>query len=181
MTQTGVEKMTEWLESLKKKFPEGKKRVNLLVLLGIAGMILLCISEWIPESTAVDKSAQPESVTAQADTWTYVVDLEQRLQDMIEAVEGAGRCRVMVTLSAGEETVYAVDTEQGDTSSRSEHVLMGDEALVERIQTPEIQGVAVLCEGGGEAAVKNNVTELVRALTGIGANHITVTKMVTEQ
>ena len=181
MTEARVKKLAAWLESLKKRFPEGKKRVNLLVLLGMAGVILLCISEWIPASTAAGKPVQPESVTAQADTRTYVADLEQRLQDMIEAVEGAGQCRVMVTLSAGEETVYAVDTEQGDTSSRSEHVLMGDDALVERVQTPEIQGVAVLCEGGGEAAVKSTVTELVRALTGVGANHITVTKMVTEQ
>ena len=63
-------------------------------------------------------------------------------------MEGAGRCRVMVTLSSGEETVYATDTEQGETSSRSEHVLLNDQALVERVQCPGIQGVAIVCEGG---------------------------------
>ena len=87
----------------------------------------------------------------------------------------------MVTLSSGEETVYATDTEQGETSSRSEHVLLNDQALVERVQCPGIQGVAIVCEGGGSSSVQNTVTQLVQALTGIGSNHITVTKMVTSQ
>ena len=38
-------------------------------------------------------------------------------------------------------------------------------------------GVAVVCEGGGNAAVQNRVTALVETLTGVGANHITVAKM----
>ena len=41
----------------------------------------------------------------------------------------------------------------------------------------EIGGVAVVCEGGGSAAVQSRVTALVQALTGIGTNHITVAKM----
>ena len=40
-----------------------------------------------------------------------------------------------------------------------------------------VLGVAVVCEGGGSAAVQSRVTALVQALTGIGTNHITVAKM----
>ena len=59
-------------------------------------------------------------------------------------------------------------------------VLLGSgraDGLVETVQTPQVLGVAVVCEGGGNAAVQNRVTALVEALTGVGANHITVAKM----
>ena len=41
----------------------------------------------------------------------------------------------------------------------------------------EVRGVAVLCEGGDQPGVQRRVTELVSALTGVGANHITVNKL----
>lgn len=182
--------MTEWLknkcihlvELLRTRLKSDTSRTTALMVAGLVGMVLLCLSEWLPSAFAPDTTTAvlPDSC-AQSDSQTYAAELEQRLQDMIETVEGAGHCRVMVTLAAGEETIYATDTEQGETSSRTEHVLLGDAPLVESIQAPVIQGVAITCEGGDNAKVRNTVTELVRALTGIGANHITVTKMVTAQ
>lgn len=181
MPELWQKKAEQWLENMKTWVRSDKKRINFLVVLGMVGMILLCVSEWIPSGTKEEPNGQTATVPSQTQGSNYAAELEQRLQQLIEAVEGAGQCRVMVTLSSGEKTVYATDTEQGETSSRSEHVLLGEEALIERVQTPEIQGVAVLCEGGGNAAVRNTITELVRALTGVGANHITVTKMVTAE
>lgn len=178
-------KAGQWASSLRTMVQSEKGRMNLLVLAGLIGMMLLCISEWIPNDAAAAEPADTyrdqNTSTAETRAKSYADDMETQLKELVEAVEGAGRCRVMVTLSSGEETVYATDTEQGDTSSRSEHVLLGEEALVERVQSPEIQGVVVLCEGGNDATVKNTITEMVRALTGIGANHITVTKMVAAQ
>ena len=52
-----------------------------------------------------------------------------------------------------------------------------DRSMLFAVQTPQVLGVAVVCEGGGNAAVQNRVTALVETLTGIGANHITVAKM----
>lgn len=169
--------------SVRQHLKDEKSRVNLLIVLGLGGMLLLCLSEWMPDSTpAVQSSTAPTTTTsAGEDNAAYIQQLEQRLQTLLEDVDGAGRCSVMVTLASGEETVYATDLEQGETTSRSEHVILGEEALVERVQPPTIQGVAVLCEGGDDSSVQNAVTELVRALTGVGANHITVEKMVAAQ
>lgn len=50
-------------------------------------------------------------------------------------------------------------------------------ALWRPSRRPRVLGVAVVCEGGGSAAVQSRVTALVQALTGIGTNHITVAKM----
>lgn len=176
-------RLASLLGTLRKHLPEEKSRVNLLVAAGLIGMVLLCLSEWLPAPTPVSSDV-PQSVavaSGSSSAQQYAEELEQRLQDLIQSVDGAGQCRVMVTVSAGEETVYATDTEQGESSSRSEHVLLGNEALVESVQAPAIQGVAVLCEGGSDPSTQNTIVELVRALTGVGANHITVTKMVTSQ
>ena len=59
-------------------------------------------------------------------------------------------------------------------AAASKHVITGGTGLVETIQTPQVQGVAVLCQGGEDPAVQTRITALVQALTGVGANHVTV-------
>ena len=106
-----------------------------------------------------------------------LVCMETRLTALISRVEGAGKTAVMVTLESGSESIYATDT---DSDGSSTHVLLGSggvDGLVETVETPRVLGVAVVCEGGGSAAVQSRVTALVQALTGIGTNHITVAKM----
>ena len=49
--------------------------------------------------------------------------------------------------------------------------------MVQSVQAPQVRGVAVLCQGGGNAGTQRRITELVSALTGVGASHITVNKM----
>ena len=42
-------------------------------------------------------------------------------------------------------------------------------------------GVAVVCAGGGSAAVAARVTEIVAVLTDVGASHISVSKADTTE
>ena len=135
---------------LRTALADEKQRVNLLVLMGLAGLVLLAFSAWLP----ADDAAQPAPAAVQETAADYAAPLE-----------------------SGSESVYATDT---DRDGGSTHVLLGSggaDGLVETVQTPRVLGVAVVCEGGGTAAVQNRVTALVEALTGVGANHITVAKM----
>lgn len=161
---------------LRTALSDEKKRVNLLIGIGLAGLLLLAVSAWLPTDSA--KSTQPMQTAPVSDSSdNYAARLEERLTALISAVDGAGKTTVMVTLESGSESVYATDT---DSDGASTHVLLGSggaDGLVETVQTPRILGVAVVCEGGGTAAVQNRVTALVEALTGIGTNHITVAKM----
>ena len=169
---------------LKALWADEKRRANLLLVLGVAGMLLLALSEWLPARTTDPPAEAGE--TAQAEPAPdYAAELEGRLRALLEQVEGAGRVEVMVTLLSGAETVYATDTDTAaDGSGRQQHVLVSGAqgpALVERVAVPAVQGVAVVCEGGGSAAVQSRVTAIVEALTGVGTSHITVTPMVTAQ
>lgn len=154
-----------------------QQRVSLLLVVGIAGMLLLCLSEWWPASS---QSAASNSQTEESSADSYAASLEKRLESLISATEGAGKTLVMVTLEAGQTTRYAADTEETADSRRYEPVRAGSEGLVEEIGYPRVQGVAVVCEGGDDPRVQCAVTELVDALTDVGAHHITVTKMETD-
>ena len=97
-------------------------------------------------------------------------------------MDGAGETVVMVTLDCGEETTYAADTRTEKTSedtrsSAASQRTYGVQPVVQSVQAPQVRGVAVLCQGGGNAGTQRRITELVSALTGVGASHITVNKM----
>ena len=166
---TAQERLAPLAEKLRAVLADEKKRVNLLVCMGLAGLLLLAVSAWLPaESPAAPQPVQSED---------YAAQLEARLTELIARVDGAGKTAVMVTLESDSERIYATDT---DRDGASTHVLLGSggtDGLVETVQTPQVRGVAVVCEGGGSPAVQSRVTALVETLTGVGANHITVAKM----
>lgn len=167
-------------KTLRERLGGDKRLLNWIVIAGIAGMVLIALSEWLPDpqTEAVTEQEEPAASTVS----DYEADLEQRLEALICQVDGAGAARVMVTLSTSEYIVYATDSEtHADGSSRQEHLLLDGEAaepaLVETTRTPEIQGVAVLCTGAESPDVQAKVTQIVQVLTGIGANRITVERM----
>lgn len=167
-------------KTLRERLGGDKRLLNWIVLAGIAGMVLIALSEWLPDpqTEAVTEQEEPAASTVS----DYEADLEQSLEALICQVEGAGEARVMVTLSTSEYIVYATDSEtHADGSSRQEHLLLDEKAeepaLVETTRTPEIQGVAVLCTGAESPDVQAKVTQIVQVLTGIGANRITVERM----
>ena len=94
---------------------------------------------------------------------------------VIVGPSGAGKTTVMVTLETGEESVYALDTQSGDLQSQNTHVLLDDgSALTETVCQPQIRGVAVLCDGGGDVRVAARITELLTSLLDLPSNRICV-------
>ena len=168
---TARERLAPLAARLRATLADEKQRVNLLVCIGLAGLLLLAVSSWLPADSSTQSAAPAAMTDSTAD---YAAELETRLTALISR---AGKTAVMVTLESGSESIYATDT---DSDGSSTHVLLGSggaDGLVETVETPRVLGVAVVCEGGGSAAVQSRVTALVQALTGIGTNHITVAKM----
>lgn len=140
-----------WLQAAWK---DDKKRINLLLVSGLAGMLLLCMSEWLPAGQSTQNAAQSSQQSQTAAE--YEQHLETRLAALIRAMDGAGETVVMVTLDCGEETTYAADTRTEKTSedtrssaaSQRTHLLAGAQPVVQSVQAPQVRGVAVLCQGG---------------------------------
>ena len=173
-------------EKLKSVFTSDKK-LAVLCAVGVLGVVLLIIP------SGEKKAEKKESVTAAQSQETYAEDIEKRLTEIVSSIDGAGKTRVMVTLESGAEQVYArnekikSDTSGGTTlekenfSDEKEYVLIesdGNEGgMIIKLIQPKIRGVAVVCEGGGSDAVRQEITQAITAVLDINASRVYITKM----
>ena len=162
--------MTEkWKELL--KAPQGQRKV--FILLAVLGIALVLLSG---NGTAGSKS-KSETTTAR-DYDAYVADLEGRLQKTVASMDGVGTCKVMITLEKSDENVYATNSEsKRDADSGSSKEDCGESPLLLSAYLPNVQGVAVVCTGGDDPAVREKITTTVASLFGIPTNRISVSKL----
>ncbi len=175
-----VSRLTEWAKS-------GKGRTALIAC-GMAGIALLAIPEILPTQT--------EGVKESFNADVFVAQTEARLCTLVESIEGAGECHVMVTLENGVEYVYA--TEERRNSDREEDISGEDTRLTQRddnetaailVDTdtgregllvtelqPTVRGVVVVCEGGDDEAVCRRVAEAVSVALNISSKRVCITK-----
>lgn len=143
-----------------------------ILLLAAAGVLLLLI----PFGSS-DK-AKSEPVAESAAACAFELDeYEQRLAETLAKVRGVGKTRVMLYLAAGGETVYARNTTVSTSSSQSSIALQNGAAIEECSRAPVFGGAVVVCEGADNASVKLAVTQAVMALTGLGADKVSVLPM----
>ena len=150
-----------------------------LPVLGLGVLLLL----W-PSGTGETKSAaSPE--TAAEET---AAQQQKEMERILSRIEGAGELHLMLTLESDGERTLAEDTEETlggsqdapESQSRRETVILsvsgGEEVVVTRRESPVYRGALVVCQGADRAEVKLAVTQAVAALTGLGADRITVVK-----
>ncbi len=110
--------------------------------------------------------------------------MERKLSQVLSQVDGAGKVTVALTVKSGVEQVPVTDrstsvTERGNSVEEKTVVIdtgSGREAVVRLQRSPVFQGALVVCEGGDRADVQLLMTRAVSALTGLGADRITVCK-----
>ena len=168
---------------------------NALFFIGIAGIMLLFFSDLLFSNTKSTPKNAAAITHVQTNAATYVENLETRLTETLNRVSGAGKVRVMITLDTTGENVYAQNEQtaaetkgEGENSEHkntreSEQVLVNaadrsETPLLETEWMPEIKGVAVVCEGGGDITVVKRITDLVAVVLGLSTNRICVTKMI---
>ena len=108
--------------------------------------------------------------------------LEQRLEELLAQIEGAGAVRVLLTEDVGRETVWQTDVQSDADSVREDTVILEDSGrnetgLIRRTTEPSYRGAVILCQGADAPSVKLAIVEAVRCVTGLGADQISVQKM----
>ena len=108
------------------------------------------------------------------------------MAEVLGAMDGVGRVQVMLTLRSGETLSLAEDSSAtlgsgGDVRQDSQVLTVNrgsgkQEVVVTQRLYPTYQGAVVVCQGADRAEVKLAVTQAVAALTGLGADRITVVK-----
>ena len=112
-------------------------------------------------------------------------ELERKLEQALAQIDGVGEVRVVLTLQSGPRRILAQDTQstvdEGRTEAEVTNVVISAGSGVEGTVTlqqlsPQFQGALVVCSGGGEPTVQLRLVEAVSALTGLGADKISVCK-----
>ncbi len=132
----------------------------------------------------------------------YVSQMEERLEEVLEQMEGVGKVKVMITVSdAGEcvvekdriseNTITAETDSTGGNRSISEtgdeektiYVKTGEETYpyIQKQKMPTVEGVVVVAEGGDKSRVAANISESVKALLPVEAHRIKVVKMCSKE
>lgn len=180
---------------------EKKEKIIIIFLLGI--FFLLAASPL--SSISDEKKEEKEDIeekdfiknTENTEYDAYIETLENKLEQTIGGMEGAGKVVVMITLRNNGEKILdknqpyeneSSKTKEGEKESEStsfksdrETVLIEKEGdtspIVVQEMYPEIEGVVVVCEGGDNTTLALHIKEAVQALFSIDAHNIVVCKL----
>ena len=173
--------------------PKGTK---IILIIGIIGIALIFLSEFV--SFGNKQTAKMTSSSSVESLQTYTVNLESKLKTIISSISGVGNADVMITFDSSAQYVYEqtakdtnniTDQTQGDggkqttqnTDQETSPVIItadsgGQQPIIKTELLPKVKGVVVVCDGGDNATVMENVTDAVSTALDLTSNHICVIK-----
>lgn len=200
--------MNKWKGIVEACAGKGMKKENMLVLvlLGVLLFIIALPTKQNNTEKSVLKDTKTEiiektEVTEKAQD-DYAAYVEEKLEYTLALMEGVGKVKVMVTVSASQSEVVEKDrtttrsnTTETDSEGGTRNVnnlestettlytvdAYGNQVpYVTQLYEPEIDGVMVVAQGAGRQTVNSDITEAIQALFGIEAHKIKIAKMKTE-
>ena len=164
---------------MKWKWPEAARRwkgalgkYSYVLLVMAVGVVLLLLPSGGRDS--------PEEPAREEEAAFDLEAFEKKLEAALSQIEGAGETRVVLTLDGGSRQVLARNQDRdGEGGGSNTVVTVGkgsSQQEVVPLQTvaPEFRGALVVCPGGGDDRVRLKIIESVSALTGLGADRISV-------
>lgn len=176
-----------------KTFMSGPKRNYIIILLGIVIILSIAFSNCSSEEKNETKDTNAKVFNYDE----YSLLLEEKIEKIVENIEGAGKCSVMITLEKTEEYVFfteekiSTNTEEETGQDKVKQTIEsdkeikagvvenrnnGNEVLITTTIMPQVGGVVVICEGGGNVLVQERVTNAVATALNISYNKVFVTK-----
>lgn len=171
--------------------PKNNSRRNkALIVIVIVAIAILAFGGSGGKETSNEKIQKTSSIDQT--TEQYIAENEKRLEEILSAVQGAGKVKTMITVESAGEKVVAVDkksenNQQNDDEKSSKTakqeqstVIYGsgseEKPFVVKEKTPVPSGVLVVATGAGDESVRLEIYEAVKALYGISGNRIKIAK-----
>ena len=170
------------LQQLADRFRQSPNRLKIAVVLGAAGMLMIMLSELVPESK--DKPEKAMSQTETTDSDDFRKRTERELKALLEQIEGVGDCEVMISLESSTEYIYAENISRftEDNADRRSEKLDEDivitenswtrQPLIRKVIDPQIGGVVIVCEGGGDISINERVQKAVSTALNISSTRV---------
>ena len=188
-------KMQDFMQKIKEK---KLKRSDWLILV-LAGILILIIA--LPTDTKEKKQAEEakENISKENNTMEASKDeIERKLEDILEKIDGAGDVKVMITYqdsgtqvvekdkNTSENSLEESDSTGGVRSTKEQQLLestvyedadAGNTPFVSKELLPKVEGILIVASGGDNQKVKQNISEAVLALFQVEAHRIKIVKM----
>ncbi|MCT4598087.1 MAG: stage III sporulation protein AG [Vallitalea sp.] len=180
-----------------------KKRINLYIIIFLIGVLLLMIPKTFMKphnNKAVDNKIIAPNTYKASNPQTYEEKLEKRLEKEFAQIDGVGKIEVIIMLKTSGEIVInkdvpnsnsetdEVDAQGGkrlitQTEQQESTVLINNsdgstKPIILKELEPQISGVVIIAEGGGDIVVKNNLINAAKVLLDVPVHKIEVMKMV---
>lgn len=177
-------KMRDWIQ--KKLQKRNKTDFIIMLLIGVLVLIIAVpTGKRRSGEQIVQKQQETESAGSEKDNERYRTQLERQLEELLGQISGVGKCKVMlmleddgrvcldkdITIDEGKRSESSVIYRQGD----------GDAPYVVQQKRPQVAGVVVVAEGGGNAGVVTDISNSVMSLFQLEAHKITVVKMSVQE
>lgn len=185
-----------------------KEAPGKLVLMAVLGILILVLS--VPEiwnGWSAGKKQDNEAASETADYTedgdsSYIKEMERKLEDMLESIDGVEKASVMLTLKSTKEEVteknrpYSQDNSHSKEENKDEgssRLEMGDETIFTETEdgrnvpfvvkelSPEVEGVLVVMEGADDASLKTEIIEGIEVLFDLPVHKIKVIRMKTAE
>ncbi len=162
------------------------KKTAFFVVIGFSAILIIFFSEYASSDSNVKDE---KNVSQEMSSVAYCEYLEEKVQEIVESIDGAGKSKVMITLSETTEYIYATNdkdtrknSENGDDSAfENDYVIIennsNDTGLLVKTIEPKVRGVAVVCEGGNDSAVQRQIYSAVSAVLNISTSRISISKL----
>lgn len=188
-------KMQDFMQKIKEK---KLKRSDWLILV-LAGILILIIA--LPTDTKEKKQAEEakENISKENNTMEASKDeIERKLEDILEKIDGAGDVKVMITYqdsgtqvvekdkNTSENSLQESDSTGGVRSTKEQQLQestvyeeadAGNTPFVSKELLPKVEGILIVASGGDSQKVKQNISEAVLALFQVEAHRIKIVKM----
>lgn len=169
--------MFQW-ERLPQKAAELFQKYKYVLLVIAAGIVLLLLPLGGEENPTLGGT---ESQNGNGEETFRVEEMERRLEEALSRVDGAGEVTVVLTVKSGTRQILAQDSSRSGEESSTSTVVVStgsgtEDAVVLQQVYPQYQGALVVCPGGGDPAVCLKLVDAVSALTGLGADKISICK-----
>ena len=187
----------KYIQDVKSKienFSDDRKK-RILIFVTMIGVLMMTLSGFLSTS---EKKSKKNCFEQEFDVNLYEQDLETRLLEMVEKIEGVGKAKIMVTLENSVEYIFAqekrektdkindyqekVPLKTQERNDAEKKLILVDgpngrrQALVRTQVQPKVKGVVVVCQGGENFLVAQRVTSLLTTVLGISSNRVYVTK-----
>lgn len=188
-------KMQDFMQKIKEK---KLKRSDWLILV-LAGILILIIA--LPTDTKEKKQAEEakENISKENNTMEASKDeIERKLEDILEKIDGAGDVKVMITYqdsgtqvvekdkNTSENSLEESDSTGGVRSTKEQQLQestvyeeadAGNTPFVSKELLPKVEGILIVASGGDNQKVKQNISEAVLTLFQVEAHRIKIVKM----